>query len=207
MKIIEPSYEILYPVTTQEWQREFKLIELAGRTAYKSEEKIDDYSFVSFIKQIKKRGHGAVLEFGNMIVKFVTDRGITHELVRHRLCSFIQESTRYCNYSQNKFGNELTFIKPSMYFNDGGCWEHAMNLAEEYYFEQINENNQTPQEARAILPNSLKTEIVVKANFREWMHIFDLRVLGKTGAPHPDMKKLMLPLYEYLVETSPFLWE
>ena len=104
------------------WGYECRLIELAGRTAYKSEDKITDDSYKAFVRMIIEREHEAVLEFGNMVVRFVTDRGITHELVRHRLCSFVQESTRYCNYSKDKFGNEVTFIKP------GDCYANEKKL-------------------------------------------------------------------------------
>jgi len=204
MKIVEQSYEILYPATTQEWEREFKLIELAGRTAYKSEGKISEFSFLPFIEVIKKRGHGAVLEFGNMVVKFITDRGITHEIVRHRICSFLQESTRYCNYGQDKFNNEVTFIKPG---DMGNCYgfEDYCKAAELAYLGLI-DAGKSPQVARSVLPTCTKTEIIVKANFREWKHIFDLRVLGKSGAPHPDMKRLVEPLYTWLVDCYPFIW-
>ena len=208
MKIEKPSYEILYPLTPAEWTREFELIEYAGRTAYKSEEKIIRNSHIEFIQKIVKMKHGAVLEFGNMVVKFITDRGITHEIVRHRLCSFLQVSTRYCNYADDKFGHEITFIEPSIINLENGVsfqyWKNACNTAELRYFELI-ERGESPQIARSVLPNSVKTEIVVKANFREWMHIFNLRVLGTTGKPHPDMVRLMQPLYEYLKNLYPFI--
>ena len=112
MKIVEPSHEILYPTGLHDWAFESKLVEKAGRTAYKSDDKISGDSYKPFIAGIVKRNHGAVLEFGNMVVRFITDRGVSHELVRHRLCSFVQESTRYCNYSTGKFDSELTFITP-----------------------------------------------------------------------------------------------
>jgi len=209
MKVVKPSFEILYPANAVEWYRELQLIELAGRTAYKSEDKIDANSHIDFIKKIKMQNHGAVLEFGNMVVKFITDRGITHELVRHRLCSFLQESTRYCNYSQDKFGNEITVIQPSNLSNDGGdatkFWQDSCEKAEKEYLSMIR-NGISPQTARSILPTCTKTEIVVKANFREWLHIFDLRVVGKTGKPHPDMFRLLSPLYENLKKKCPYLW-
>ena len=196
MRIVEQSHEVLYPlVLTNGWQYECKLIELAGRTAYKSEDKITDDSYKEFIRMIAKRGHEAVLEFGNMAVRFVTDRGITHELVRHRLCSFVQESTRYCNYSKDKFGNEVTFIRPSGFDSDPyrlEAWSRSCSDAEHRYFKLL-EEGASPQQARSVLPNSLKTEIVVKANFREWRHIFKLRAISK--AAHPDMRALMIPLY------------
>ena len=211
MKIEQPSYTVLYPVTNGEWIREFELIEYAGRTAYKSEAKMVKGSYKEFIQTIIKSKHDAVLEFGNMIVKFITDRGITHEIVRHRLCSYLQESTRYCNYANDKFGNEVTFIEPSIPDGDWAephkkVWTASMKQAEEAYLTMII-HGCPPQIARSVLPNSLKTEIVIKANFREWRHIFNLRVLGSTGKPHPDMVKLMKPLYEDLKEVYPFMWD
>ena len=215
MKIVEPSFEILYPVTHVEWVREFEMIEFAGRTAYKSEEHITKGSYVKFIEGLINRNHMAVLEFGNMIVKFVTDRGISHELVRHRLCSFVQESTRYCNYNQDKFGNEISFIKPSnldktdVPTNTDQVWEARMQQLEDDYLNML-KWGLAPQTVRAMLPTCVKTEIIIKANFREWIHIFNLRVLGKTGKPHPDMMRLMTPLYHHLNQINSgayqFVW-
>jgi thymidylate synthase (FAD) len=209
MKIINQFYEVIYPTSTvstkygeidgdmvEGFKKEAKLIELAGRTAYKSEDKITDDSYDLFIRGIISRGHEAVIEFGSMMVKFVTDRGVSHELVRHRMCSFVQESTRYCNYSKDKFGGEITVVRPSTW---GGMdlaqqerWEKAIERSEIAYLRML-KTGLSPQQARAVLPNSLKTEIVVRANFREWRHIFRLRAISK--AAHPDMRSLMLPLY------------
>ena len=207
MKIVEQGHVILYPCCSGDWRQEGKLIELAGRTAYKSEDNITDDSYKAFIRMIAEREHEAVLEFGNMVVRFITDRGITHELVRHRLCSFVQESTRYCNYGKDKFGNELTFICPrgtadgSTYNID---WHGACLTAEERYLSML-ERGYKPQIARSVLPNSLKTEIVVKANFREWRHIFQLRAIEK--AAHPDMRKLMIPLYRHIRNLCPVIFD
>jgi len=213
MKIVEQSHERLYPLQVHYkndgWIDECRLIELAGRTAYKSEDKITEDSYKQFIEMIVKRGHEAVLEFGNMVVRFITDRGITHEIVRHRLCSFVQESTRYCNYSADKFGGELSFVKPSFSGDwaeaDKNVWEAACIDAEVNYLTMINDGQCKPQEARAVLPNCLKTEIVVKANFREWRHIFQLRAISK--AAHPDMRALMIPLYEQCREECPVVFD
>jgi len=206
MKIVEPSYEILYPLTAEDWNRELALIERAGRTAYKSEDKITDGSAGKFCQMLIGRKHEAVLEFGNMVVKFITDRGVTHEIVRHRLCSFVQESTRYCNYSDDKFGNDCTFIRPSG-INKGTLeeaeWLQVCVTAEHQYFDLL--NTTVPQVARSVLPNSLKAEIVVKANFREWRHIFQLRAISK--AAHPDMRALMCPLYREVRYTLPEVFE
>jgi thymidylate synthase (FAD) len=181
---------------TDAFIREARLIESAGRTAYKSEDRITKDSYDKFIRSIIKRGHEAVIEFGSMTVQFVTDRGVSHELVRHRLCSFVQESTRYCNYDDDKFGRELTVIKPSAWdsWTDSqkDWWKSSLEYAELNYLEMV-QDDMKPQQARSVLPNSLKTEIVVRANFREWRHIFKLRAISK--AAHPDMRALMLPLY------------
>jgi thymidylate synthase (FAD) len=204
MKIVEQSYSILSPSAVHSGDyvadafiREAKLIELAGRTAYKSEDKITAYSYDKFISNIIKRGHEAVVEFGSMTVRFVTDRGVSHELVRHRMCSFVQESTRYCNYDHDKFGRELTVVKPSAWdsWSDSqqDWWKGSLEYAELNYLEMV-QDDMPPQEARAVLPNSLKTEIAIRANFREWRHIFALRAISK--AAHPDMRALMTPLYE-----------
>ena len=135
-------------------------------------------------------------------VHFVCDRGVSHELVRHRPCSFAQESTRYCNYSHSKFGEEITVIKP-LFFEQWdknldnkcetmsyGLWARSCEQAEKAYFNLLKEGA-TPQEARSVLPNSLKTEIIVTANETEWQHIVNLRYHGTTGAPHPQMKEVM----------------
>jgi thymidylate synthase (FAD) len=203
MRITEQSYSILSPACVHSGDRladafirEAKLIELAGRTAYKSEDKTTKDSYDKFVRSIVKRSHYAVLEFGSMAVKFVTDRGVSHELVRHRLCSFVQESTRYCNYDEDKFGRELTVIKPSTWDSwsesQQDWWKESLEYDELNYLLMV-QDDMEPQKARSVLPNSLKTEIVVRANFREWRHIFHLRAISK--AAHPDMRALMLPLY------------
>ncbi|MDR0726662.1 MAG: FAD-dependent thymidylate synthase [Rickettsiales bacterium] len=197
MKIIEQSHSILSPATNDEWTTQAKLIESAGRTAYKSEDKISEDSSEKFIKMISTRNHGAVLEFGNMVVKFITDRGVSHEIVRHRIASFLQESTRYCNYGKDKFGKEITVIKPSTWDDWAETarnnWTNAVRQSEKSYLAMI-DDGVTPQQARAVLPNSLKTEINVGGNFREWRHIFQLRAISR--AAHPDIRALMIPLYE-----------
>jgi thymidylate synthase (FAD) len=203
MKIVEQSYEILSPAVIcpgeylkDAFIREVKLIELAGRTAYKSEDRITTDSYDKFIRTLIKRGHEAVIEFGSMTVKFTTDRGVSHELVRHRMCSFAQESTRYCDYDEDKFGRELTVIKPSTWnsWSDSQkeWWKGSLEYAELNYLFMVQDDMQ-PQEARSVLPASLKTEVVVRANFHEWRHIFRLHAISK--AAHPDMGALMLPLY------------
>ena len=142
-------------------------------------------------------------------VRFTTDRGVSHEFVRHRVFSFAQESTRYCNYSKDKFGNELTFIIPSWMDSN----EQSINTkqgfgikpgeelfaflgkSERHYFKLL-ELGWTPQQARQVLPNALKTELVMTGFVSDWSHFFDLRAKGTTGAPHPDAKALAEPLME-----------
>lgn len=205
MKIINASYEILTPSTGNE----LKAIELAGRTCYKSEDKITDTSAKKFVKTLIKNGHEAMLEHAFVTVKFICDRGISHELVRHRLASFAQESTRFCNYSGDKFGNELTFIKPC-FWDEGSdmlyMWKIAMQNAEDMYVHMI-KSGAAPQEARSVLPNSIKTEVVVTANFREWRTIFKQRAVGTTGKPHPQMEELMVPLLRECVNLYPDLYD
>lgn len=200
MQIIDQSHEILTFINKEYI---YKAIELAGRTAYKSEDKITETSSTSFIENIIKRGHESVLEHFNISVKFITDRGVTHEIVRHRLVSYTQESTRYCNYSKKG----MTFIKPvfwSINSLEYQIWLMAMEKSEELYNILLNNSyNRTPQEARSILPNSLKTEIVCTTNIREWRHILKLRT-SKTA--HPQMMALMTPLLKELQSNLPILF-
>lgn len=134
-------------------------------------------------------------------IHFVCDRGVTHEMVRHRDASFAQESTRYCNYGKGKFNNEITVIEPMFWEKDSEeykLWWLDCKHSEETYNSLIG-CGAKPQEARSVLPNSLKTEIVITAQVYEWRHIFNLRVLGTTGAPHPQIKEVMSPAYEQML--------
>lgn len=190
MRIIEPSVEILH---APDYQQMLMHTELAARTCYKSEDRIKDGSAVELIKRLIASGHHSVLEHCNIGVRFICDRGISHELVRHRLCSFSQESTRYCNYLGEKFGRELTFIRPCFWSpisHQFERWKNAIIDAEFAYFDLL-EDGASPQEARSVLPNSLKTEIVVTANIRQWRTMFEQRC---APAAHPQMRQVMLPL-------------
>jgi thymidylate synthase (FAD) len=202
MKLIKPSYQI---VSVIDRESILKNIEAYGRTCYKSEYKITSDSAVKFVEMIIRLGHESVLEHEKITVRFICDRGVSHEIVRHRLASFSQESTRYCNYSKN---DELTFIIPNWIDLEDGdyslvkvanivnrdtpesYWMHAMHFSEADYFDLINKG-WTPQQARTVLPNSLKTEIVVTANLREWRTIFKQRT---SQAAHPQMREIMCPL-------------
>lgn len=205
MKIIKAGYEILTPIIGDE----LKLIEIAGRTCYKSDNKITEESAKKFVANIIKMGHEAMLEHSFLSVKFIVDRGVSHELVRHRLTSFAQESTRYCNYSKDKFGNEITFIEPYFFINDlnkYGVWYGAMLAAENAYLELIG-NGATPQEARSVLPNSTKTEVVMSMNYRGWRHFFKLRAARETGPAHPQMEEVTRPLLEELKKLIPVVFD
>lgn len=239
MKIIDQSHEIISLPDNL-----LQVIEAAGRTCYKSEDKIGctnpieefdtentpdycdkadffcnncpDHSSVKFTKMLLNRGHHAMIEFGDIIVRFVTNRGVTHELVRHRLCSFAQESTRYVRYDGG-----MEFIRPVWcsekgfgIFNEGYDfqvlpegpvleWALACRDAELTYTELLNAGWR-PEQAREVLPNSLKTEIVVKGNIREWRHIFQLRCSKKA---HPQIRALMLPLLAELKQKLPVVFD
>jgi len=203
MKIIKPSFEII-----KYDHGAVKFLEEVGRTCYKSEDKITDTSGDKFINMLVERGHEAMIEHSFISVRFIHNRGFTHELVRHRLVSYAQESTRYCNYAKDKFNNELTFIEP-FWFGGGDdtderSWHELMLQIEKLYNVFVNEGGLPPQAARGILPNDLKTEIVASANVREWRSIFKLRCAR--GA-HPDMHRVMIPLLYKLNELLPVLFQ
>lgn len=212
MILVKPSFEIL---AVMDCSNPILLIELAGRTCYKTEDKITHDSAEKFVKMIKDRGHHSVLEHSALTVRFICDRGVTHELVRHRLCAYSQESTRYCNYK----GGVTFVIPPWINVNPGKYsggefykkglsraelnWLDVMFNSEDYYIELLNDE-WSPQQARSVLPNSLKTEIVVTANFREWNHIFTLRC---SKAAHPQMREIMIPLRNRCRKLIPVVFE
>lgn len=203
MRIIEPNVEILTPI---DGEAILKMLEAVGRTCYKSEDKIQEGSAEKFISNIVKRGHEAVIEHYNITVKFICDRRVTHEIVRHRLASYCQESTRYCNYANDKFNGEITVIKP-MFLEVGTdgweLWHDACAMAEKFYFDLL-DFGCTPQEARAVLPNSLKTELVMTANIREFRHFFKLRC---SKAAHPQMREVANMLLREFKEKIPVLFD
>ena len=206
MKIIEPSYEILSKI---DGTKELQLIERIGRVCYKSEDRIseDGESAKKFVAMLIKRGHEAMIEHSSLSVKFTVDRGVSHELVRHRIASFAQESTRYCNYSDGKFGGECTFIKP-FFWEEGTVgyelWVKAMENAEHSYMEAL-ALGAKPQEARSILPNSTKTEITITANYREWRNFFKLR--ADVAHAHPQMCEVIVPLLKELKTKIPVIFD
>ncbi len=218
MLIVKPSVEWTYG--KPDGMKFLQAIELAGRTCYKSEDKITDDSCIKFVQSLIKRGHLAMIEHApDISMRFVCDRGVTHEIVRHRLFSFAQESTRYCNYGKE---DSITVILPC-WFEDGIldewnktgwnrddmlsnselAWQESMLEAERKYLLLLSQG-WTPQQARSVLPNSLKTEIVVKGNVREWMHFFSLRC-AKTA--HPQMREVAIMALKMCREAIPILFD
>jgi thymidylate synthase (FAD) len=203
MRIIEPSFEFL---DVNDGRNILKSIEKAGRICYKSEDKITSHSSKKFIQKILQSGHESVIEHEKITVKIVCDRGVSHEIVRHRIASYSQESTRYCNYSEDKFGNELTLIRPFFWQNDPEkytIWKETMQVIENNYNKLISQGAR-PEEARSILPNSLKTEIVVTMNLREWRHFFKLRTSAEA---HPQMREITLPMLRQFKEEIPIIFD
>lgn len=215
IKFIKPSYSIETPSEIMEGF--LSHIERAGRTCYKSEDKITDDSAKEFVRKIIKLGHESVIEHCSITARFICDRGVTHELVRHRLASFSQESTRYVNYG--KMGIEFiipewcTNIQPGEHdisdlvrfsFHTGEAIWAASVYNSAMTYNKLLELGWSPQQARGVLPNSLKTEIVVTANLREW------RTIGKQRRPkgaHPQMREIMIPFFQDLNERIPVVFE
>lgn len=208
MKIVEPKYEILTDIS-EGGIKELQQIERVARVCYKSEDKItpDGESAKKLVGFLVKQGHEAMLEHSQLSVLFTCDRGVANELVRHRIASFAQESTRYCNYSKEKFGGELSFVKPS-YISDGTreyyAWETVCVDAEAAYLCMVSDLKLRPEQARCVLPLCLKTEIVVTANYREWRNIFKLRT---PVAAHPQMRELMCPLLLEVQKKIPVVFD
>lgn len=203
MRVVQPSFKFMQEVDGKEI---LQRLERAGRVCYKSEDKITQGSAEKFLASIINRGHESVLEHEKVTVSVICDRGVTHELVRHRIASYSQESTRYCNYSNEKFGGELTLIKPCFWSEDDPkyvIWCEQMQQIENTY-NRLTEAGASPQEARSILPNSLKTEIVVTMNIREWRHFFKSRI---TPAAHPQMREIANMLLVEFRKKIPVLFE
>lgn len=199
MKIVQASVQIESPIDA-DWI--LNHIEAAGRTCYKSMSKGDPRSFA---RMVLKRGHESVIEHASITVRFIVDRGVSHEIVRHRLASYSQESTRYCNYSQDRFGNEITVISIARHMTPGqyAVWCEAMRAAERYYMRLL-ELGVTPEIARSVAPNSTKTEVVMTANIREWRHFFKLRT---AETAHPQMREVARPLLAEFRKCVPVLFD
>ena len=196
MKIVKPNVTLIWITPNAE-----QVIEKAGRTCYKSKSEITSNNTKKFIKMIIEKGHDSVLEHGVVSLRFICDRGVSHEIVRHRMGSYSQESTRYVNYK-----NGLEIIKPC-FWNSDFCgydfWLDAMTFSELQYKNLI-KSGATPQEARSVLPNSLKTELVMTANFREWRHVLKLR-LSKQA--HPQIREIMFMALNILHNECPIVFE
>lgn len=240
MRVIEPSYEIINPISHYAIDKqiipgidiysidpnlnasdEFRRIERCGRICYKSGTTDDIQVTRRFIKNIIEKNHESVLEHSSLSVDFICSRAISHELVRHRLASFSQESQRYCNYSNGKFNSEITFIRPLWVggnpdvrtFAEGKpidiatdatiYWYELCKEAENKYFDLL-DFGLLPQEAREVLPNSTKTEIAVTTNYREWRHILELRTASDA---HPEMQRIMKPLLDELKQRIPVVFD
>ena len=215
MILVKPSYVIEYLDLNH-----LKDIEYFGRVCYKSEDKMTDETLPKFLNRIIESGHESVIEHFSFSVRFIIDRGVSHELVRHRLAAFSQESTRYCAYNKDKFGNQVTFIIPpwitdaepgeytsldlGRYYEPTSSWLITMFYLESRYMQLTKEFKWTPQQARCVLPNSLKTEIIVTANLREWRHIFKMRTPLDA---HPQMREVMIPLLEELKLKVPVIFD
>ena len=211
MRLIDQSVEILTELDTAKIMQS---IELYGRTCYKSEGRITDGSANAFVSRIIASGHESVIEHISLSARFITNRGVTHELVRHRIGSYSQESTRYCNYGSE----DITYIipvwlhiEPGIYDCDNGVgdlicaervWMEAMLESEVNYNTLIN-LGWKPQQAREVLPNSLKTDIVVTFNLREWRHFFKLRT---SKAAHPQMRAIALDLLRQMKVKLPIIF-
>ena len=218
MIVIEPSYQI---IPHFKYEDALKIIEDMGRISYASEDKIteDLSSANNFVNKILHNEHFSVLEHACISIKIITDRGISHELVRHRLTSPIEQSTRYCNFS-TKGNGEISFVNiaGSIPYDSKmnklsdevkakfiGEWTEQMLNAEKAYMSMI-DSGVTPQMARSVLPNSLATRIGITANIREWRHILKLRASGTTGAPHPSMLQIMIPILLDLQKIYPIFF-
>jgi thymidylate synthase (FAD) len=193
---------VIKPSVSLEWitPDPLKAIERAGRTCYKSEDKITEDSAEKFYKMIYQKGHESVVEHAVASIRIICDRGVSHEIVRHRLASYSQESTRYCNYSKDKFDNQIMVVEPP--FDDDAArleWFDAMKNIERHYLS-LTKRGVSPQLARSVLPNSLKTELVMTANFREWMHFLNLRT---SAAAHPQMREVAIMVRDLLHSHCP----
>jgi len=202
MKIIKPRIIIFNMELAQE---KICNIEKYGRICYKSGSKINIEGANTFVRKLIANGHESVIEHEKATIQIITDRGVSHEIVRHRIASYSQESTRYCNYANEKFGNEITVVEPFFYKLDSdlySIWKNSCKNAEEQYINLL--KSSSPQEARSVLPNSLKTEIIVTFNFREWRHFFRLRCSKKA---HPQMRQISIPLLLEFRKRLPVLFE
>jgi len=201
MNHLEQAVELVWVTPNAE-----EVIEKAARVCYKSEDKIDnekeyqDRSSTKMIQHLVSRGHFSVIEHASACFKLTTDRGISHELVRHRMASFSQESSRYCSYDKGKFGGQIALIKPDFKNQESyAIYEEAMKAAENAYMK-LSELGESPQFARSVLPTCLKTELYMTCNFREWLHVIELRT---SKAAHPQVRELISMVEKKLIAICP----
>lgn len=214
MQLIESYFTA---VNAPHYSTALRMVETAARTCYQSEPKKKTQTRADhedFIRRLIKRGHLAMLEHTSMSLRLIVDRGVSHELVRHRLAAYAQESTRYVKYQ-----SDIEFITPTWYVpgyatevQDSSLYRRCATLENsckdcESAYRVMIDAGASPQEARAVLNNATKTEIVITANFREWRHIFALRALGTTGKPHPDMQYIMMKVFRWAVANYPAFFE
>lgn len=215
MKVINPWYKIERIDSAESIVR---LLESAARNCYKSEKETTFSEAKDFLStKIMDSGHHSVIEHCSVTVRIVCDRGISHELVRHRIASFSQESTRFCNYGKGKHGNELTFIRPFFWEpadtdtqkereykeTQRMRWTISMREAESIYLKML-EAGASPQEARSVLSNSLKTEVIMTANMRSWRNFFQQRV---APAAHPQMRQIAQPMLDEFKGRIPLIFD
>lgn len=215
VEVIKPSYEIQTEINGS---RMLKALEKAARICYKTEDKITDSSAETLIRMlIYEKKHESVIEHESITVKFICDRGVTHELVRHRLAAYSQESTRYCNYNKKGICFILPLWCPSYFLGEwssstipssflhliGRTWLSSVIQSATSY-DTLIRAGWKPQQARSVLPNSLKTEIIMTANVREWRHIFKMRT---SEAAHPQIREIMVPLLEEFRQKIPVIFE
>lgn len=215
MRTVEAHVEFINP---PEYAVVLNTIERVGRTCYKSEDKMTEDSAEGFVRRLIQRGHEAMIEHGSVTLCFINDRGISHEEVRHRIASFGQESTRYCNYSKDKFDGEVTYIDIERGMELDATvsklpyevklaiiheWMVACLDAERHYLRML-ELGATPQIARSVLNTSTKTEICITMNFREWRHFIRLR---NDPAAHPQMREVAQQALDMLYEKYPVFFE
>ncbi len=197
MKIVEPWVE----VEKIDGTKIMKRIERACRTCYRSEGKITEDSYKNLIKNCITRGHESVLEHEKVTVRIYSDIGSYKDLTRHRFASFSVESTRYCSYDKDKYGNEIKFINP-VYIEDKKVyelWQKTMQEIEKNYIE-MKKLGATTDMCREVLPHSTAAEYTMTANIREWKHIFSLRANNHV---HPSIRQIMIPLLKYFQKEMP----
>lgn len=203
VKIVQPQIEILTPL---DGDYIIKHLELCARNCYKSEDKITEDSAKAMIKKLLELGHEAMIEHFSITVKFTTDVGAYKDLTRHRMASFAIESTRFCNYSKGKYGNELTFMQPSN-IEEGtelyNIWYKTMEMIEKSYLEMAEKGAKADQ-LRMLLPHSTKADVIMTANIREWRHVFKLRC---APAAHPSVRHIMLMLLNEFRKKIPVLFD